>query len=133
MSYESTYKNLVDLEGELASLPSTSIKKFPDNFIFDEDKTVKWNREEVKRRNSDIASEKEKIKQRARDIISEARDEIIHYLMDDYGFTEKVASVIFKKAEEDGHSCGFCEVLSYANSYGDFTQDLFDAEKEEKT
>lgn len=133
MSYENTYKKLVELEGWFRSLPAIRLTPFPENHIFDEDESVKWNREEVKRKNSEIKSEKEKIKQREQNIVDKARDEIIHYLMDDYGFTEDIAAIIFKKAEEEGHSSGFCEVLSYANSFGDFAQDLFDACKKEST
>ena len=34
--------------------PAPDKKKFPENHVFDEEKSVRWNREEVVRRNSEI-------------------------------------------------------------------------------
>lgn len=132
MSYESSYKKLVDLEGQFLSLPPIQGKRFPDGHIFDENKTVKWNREEVKKKNAEVESQKKEREKVEQAIIQAARDEIIHYLMDDFGFTEDVAAIIFNKSNEKGHSSGFCEVLSYANSFGEFAQELFEAEKKEE-
>ena len=95
--------------------------------VLDEDKSVRWNREEVVRRNNSrkgkLAAYMSKINQCDRDIDQKIKD----YLRSEFGFSEAVARVVFNEAYEDGHHAGYEEVASYAHSYGLFVEQVMDA------
>jgi len=42
-------------------------------------------------------------------------------------FNEEIAKLIFFKAWEDGHSCGYHEVENYISMYEDFVEDILTA------
>lgn len=95
--------------------------------ILDEEQSVRWNREEVARRNNSrkgkLAAYMTKINQCNRDIDQKIKD----YLRSEFGFSEAVARVVFNEAYEDGHHAGYEEVASYAHSYGLFVEQVMDA------
>lgn len=98
-----------------------------ENTVLDEDKSVRWNREEVAHRNNSrkgkLAAYMSKINQCDRDIDQKIKD----YLRSEFGFSEAVARVVFNEAYEDGHHAGYEEVASYAHSYGLFVEQVMDA------
>lgn len=87
--------------------------------IIDEEKSVRWNREEVVRRN-------EKNKKMSMDdrhyhnLLDNAISEVIKKSADGWYMTEfsdEAINIIYNKAWEDGHSYGFMEVYSYFSDY----------------
>lgn len=99
------------------------------NHIFDEDKSVRWNREEVTRRNNK-RQELLRIQQEEEDtIFQKAEDRILEEIKDVYGFSDALCRVIYKKAYEDGHSNGTEEIYTYAMDYASFADDILDASK----
>lgn len=98
-----------------------------ENTVIDENKSVRWNREEVARcnrsRGGKLAAYTAKINQCDRDV----NDKIMDYLCSVFTFGRAVARVVFREAYEDGHHAGYEEVAAYAHSYGLFAEQVMDA------
>lgn len=96
----------------------------PDGYIADEEKSVRWNREEVTRRNNSrkgkIASYKAKISKCETDIA----EKIQEYIKASYNFGSTTAKIIYDAAYEEGHSAGYEEVISCAEKYADFAEQI---------
>lgn len=62
--------------------PAPDRKKFPENHVFDADKSVRWNREEVARRNSEI---EDRVAQYRRDLLHSEQNlynSVLDYIVD---------------------------------------------------
>lgn len=98
-----------------------------ENTVLDEEKSVRWNREEVAHRNNSrkgkLAAYVAKINQCDKDI----NQKIVDYLRSEFGFNERVANIVFNEAYEDGHHAGYEEVAAHAHAYGLFTDRVMDA------
>lgn len=63
---------------------SSRKKAYSLNHIFDEEKSVKWNREEVLRVNDEIKEHNIKIREQRFRALAEAHNNIINYLQNEY-------------------------------------------------
>ena len=92
--------------------------------VFDEEKSVKWNREQ-----------EEKARQARQEAITANRQaelaavhnfatDLINAIQEDYDLSAKQANRLYSEAWEHGHSYGFHEVLSWAETLGSFVQDI---------
>ena len=76
-------------------------KKFPVDHVFDEDKSVKWNREEVERRNQAIRDEWKAAQEAKSESYQHLHEEIYRYIMEEsvysMQFTRKEAEVIWQQ------------------------------------
>lgn len=99
--------------------------KYKEGHIFDEDKSVKWNREELSRVNTLIdtdnkAKQKEHFKN-AKNIY----EQIISKITEEYKINRKVAEIIYRRAEADGsesvyHMC--CRISDFVELYDQFME-----------
>ena len=88
------------------------LQKVPGNHIFDEDQSVKWNREQVELNNKKYQSEVARLnteKNKARDSVYNLIIEKIQYEVG-HRLSRKKAEAIWNRAYEDGHSFGFYEI-----------------------
>lgn len=101
------------------------MKKFSANHIFDEEKSVRWNKEEVIRRNLKIEEDIKK----ASDDYSKAENEFFDMVMENamlnYGFTRPMVEKVWGKAYEDSHSSGYRSVVVSFENYLDFIHEMF--------
>lgn len=104
-------------------------KKLNENHIFDENQTVKWNRDEVNRYNESIDKQLQEYDNSEHSGNNNFQEDVIAYLIEEYGFNKEMASKVFYKAYEDGHSCGYSEVLTYAMDYGEFVDEVIKLKK----
>lgn len=93
-----------------------TFQKVKPDHVFDEDKSVKWNREkaiEINTMYEEQVAELNRKKNAERDRI---QDLIYLRIMDDvgYGLTKESAKAIWNKAWEDGHPFGFRECIIHA-------------------
>lgn len=95
---------------------------YPADYVFDEDKSVKWNREQVIIENEKIAAAKKDYQDAENAAYKAFRTDVIGFLQDTYDLNETQAVYIFGKAYEDGHSEGYYAVLYNANDYGEFAR-----------
>ena len=100
--------------------------------VLDEEQRVRWNKEEVKRRNlsrkSKIASFTAALNQCNKDIT----EQIKKYICDNWGFKEQTAEIIYRNAYEKGHAYGYREVLIYVDENADMVNGCLKIEMENK-
>ena len=86
-------------------------KYLKDSTVIDEDKSVKWNREEVERLNEEMKAKVNKNKQERRDMDNKYRKDVIRAYANDSGYSEEKVGVIFNHAYSESHSSGMNEVI----------------------
>lgn len=96
----------------MSCVPS-SLKKVPQNHIFDEDQSVKWNKEKVIENNTAYQAEVARLntaKNKARDAIHE---DIYRTIQSEvgYGLTREGAKKIWEYAYERGHAYGIHDIM----------------------
>jgi len=101
-------------------------KKVKDGYIFDEDKSVKWNREEVERKNIEVDKTIKAYKKLSSMGAEDFQTDVVEYLVNSFDIKDnkQIAEKIFSKAYEDGHSNGYYEVFSQATDIGSFVEDI---------
>lgn len=105
---------------------------YPKGYIFNEDESVRWNREEVQRRQEAREKAQKKYDKKVQEIWGEAEKAIKDYLQSEFDLKPKVADAVYAKAREEGHSGGFFEILSKANDYGSFVEIILSLSKKEE-
>lgn len=102
------------------SLPSFSdSKNLKYGYVFDEEKSVKWNAEQVEKYNSARNKEAFELQQKRNIAITEATNEIVKLIV--YEFDDKInedqARVIYDFAFECFKAVGFGELRSFVEEY----------------
>jgi hypothetical protein len=124
------YKQILSM----STIPDSS--KFPhynQNDIIDENKTVKWNRDEVARYREEYEKEKYRLTHARNEalcsIINDIKelfsDELSTYHINSKKSGKEIASLIYNKAYEESHSYGIYDVLQKMDDYVDFIYELF--------
>ena len=99
---------------------ASSLPMFPDGknlkygYVFDEEKSVKWNAEQVEKYNSARNKEAFELQQNRNIAINEAADEICKLIVIEFynKINVEQARVIYDMAYEDGHAFGYTEIRS---------------------
>lgn len=110
---------------------SDSIKSLPHDFIFDENQSVKWNRQKVQERNEVAQQAKKLYRDRMNEIDRWFSKQVQEVIQNELQVSEKAASIIFNQAWEEGHSTGYQEVVHYAEQYCEFIQQILNTMKED--
>lgn len=112
MKFEELKYDLEDYKNELYDLvhfstkPKEPFKIYPENYVFDEDKSVKWNREQVKIKNEEYALEKirlEELEEQTKDKLTEDIAKMLYnnvYLQDEIFLSVSQLKLIIKYAIE---------------------------------
>ena len=95
-------------------------KQYPENYVFDENKSVKWNKEEVVRQNEEI---KKAIKSKF-DGQKQFKRDAVQYILSGNKLNEKQAEKTYEKGWEDGHSSGYRNVMIEIEDLIDFIEDI---------
>lgn len=124
-----------DLDRAFSISCKPTAKRVPKGYVFDEDKSVRWNAEQVESHNVEIQKEVSE-KQKARSLaINKATDAIIALIVDEfYGeINSKQAEVIWNIAYDRGHSGGKYEIEAqlqqFMSAFYDFIKKGERAEK----
>ena len=102
------------------------LKKYKEGYIFDEDKSVKWNKEEVVRRNEDYKDEAIRLRKENALLQKEADDAAIEYLLE-YSSTVKnrnAMSYLLGFAFEQKHHNGYVDVIEFAEELVDLVDKM---------
>lgn len=99
----------------------------PADTVLDEEKSVRWNREEVLRRNNECREMVSSFAEKFGQCEQEIRKEIITYIQSEYALSETMANVVYSAAYEDGHSAGYEEVISFIADYANFAERIIHA------
>lgn len=94
--------------------------------VIDENKSVKWNKEEVERRNSESIKAREEYRNSMYEGESKFKEDVDSYLEYLYegSLNKAQANVIVKKAWEENHSEGFLSVLDKADELAEWTIEI---------
>ena len=110
---------------EMSCVPA-HIRKVQPNHIFDENQSVKWNRDKVAENNN---SHQEEVS-RLNTLKNKARDEVyedIYYAIQcevGHGLSRKGAMLLWNYAYDEGHSNGIYEIKNYLDSIIDLVSEL---------
>lgn len=130
-----TFEDIVDTMRNPDFFPNypegDSARLLPDNFIFDENQSVKWNRQKVQEHN-ELAQQAKKIYwDRMNEIDCWFSERVHEAIQNELHVSGKVASIIFNQAYDRGHANGYHEVIIYAEQYCEFIQSILNAMKED--
>lgn len=130
-----TFEDILDTMRNPDFFPSypkgDSVKLLPKDFIFDENQSVKWNRQRVQEHNELAKTIKKDYCNKMNDIDTWFNQQVRESIQNEIHVSEKVAVIIFNQAYEDGHANGYHEVVLYAQRYCEFIQSILNAMKEE--
>jgi len=101
-----------------------SLKKYKEGHIFDENKSVKWNREEVIRQNNLFFEEFENLKKQEKKDWKELMNQLYSYLEKEYDLNHNQIEKLYSFAYEDAHSEGIRNVLIVFDELADLYFDL---------
>ena len=92
-------------------------EKLPDNHIFDEDKSYKWNRQQVAEYNAKIDLQIQEIKDKRAALSKKLHEDVAEAISREYGFTMEQSRIIECESYMDKHSCMsdyfyYCETLA---------------------
>lgn len=102
------------------------IHKYREGYIIDEEKSVRWNREEVQRRNNAYNNEYDRLKYVRNHSLFVAIDTIkCQYILNNLNLPiSEIADKIWSKSYENGHSGGASEIFNYIDEYIEFVNDV---------
>lgn len=129
MSWEDI-QNEFDIMNRMSCHP-VGLQKVPGNHIFDEDQSVKWNREQVELNNKKYQSEVARLnteKNKARDNVLELIYDKIQYEVG-HRISRKKAQAIWSYAYEKGHAFGFTSIQSELSDIIDLAITLLGGDK----
>ena len=84
--------------------PGEGFMRVKTGHIFDENKTVKWNREEVERVNNEYQEEVARLNRVKNEAYQDAIKDIIHYIMQETDLSESKADVFWNYVYSKYHS-----------------------------
>lgn len=123
MSIEEIYNNIS--AGQYgASVPYPSGECYPEDHLFDEEKSVRWNRERAAEENNKRQQKLADYRASVRAGEDAFRSDVLSFIESKYDLNKSQARAVFSLAYEQGHSAGFEEVLTCVQSFGSFASDI---------
>lgn len=107
-----------------------TLRKLPDNYVFDENESVKWNREKVGVHNKLADNAKKKYYDELNTVNAAFATMVRQEIQSELDVSDEVASIIYNEAYENGHADGYHEVVYYAQVYCEFISRILNAMKE---
>lgn len=126
---------LISMEDVRNNIRSGNYKepKRPENtreknidYIFDENKTVKENREMVKAYNDQAKINLINYRNDCYNKYKDFKNDLIAALENDYGFNPVQAKIVYDKAYDEGHAYGYEEIVNCVEDYADFASKFLD-------
>ena len=110
---------------EMSCIP-VNIKKVPLGYIFDEDKSVKWNIEQVEVNNRNYYLEVMKLKSERSECINVLLEDIYTAIQEDMSCEISIeqAKIIWGYAYDMGHSGGVYDIFSHLYDLMNFVESL---------
>lgn len=105
--------------------------KLPIDHVFDEELSVKRNRELVKEHNEKILQMRLDKNKKQRDLDKCFTYEVVTYIMENYGLTESQAKTVENFVYREYHSF-MSDYFSYIDTFAEFASDLVSPEEVEE-
>ena len=97
-----------------AKMPS-ELRRYDYTCVFDENKSVKWNREEVERHNTIYEESRKSIEDNKRNARYQFECAIVEYISEVLGIDEDHAQKIYDHCYAEKHAFGIKEVADYVD------------------
>ena len=88
------------------------MKVYSKNHVFDENKSVKWNNEQIELKNKERELAFEKYRKESSRLTSLLEADIINAIVYEYKFNNKQANLIYQYAYQEHHSYGYLEIIN---------------------
>ena len=98
-------------------------KKVCDDHVFDEELSVKRNRELIKEHNENVDRLKRYARSQQEELNKRLTYDVVAYIMDYYNMTEKQAKLVESFTYQEYHSC-MSDYFSYIDTFADFAFQL---------
>lgn len=105
-------------------------RKYRDDYVFDEDKSVKWNREQVRKHNGEFDTERTRLRAARDEKIKSAKKMAVQYICEELVEcpNDEYAQIVFEKAYERGLDRGGAEsIFDCIDEEVEFLNKLFQA------
>lgn len=123
-----TSSQLAEWGNTLYDLPiiPDDMKLLPEDYVFDENRSVSWNRLQVDKHNFEYKTRCEKLKSIRSAKIDEWKNAVMSYIQSNstYPITNSQAQIIYAKAYEDGHAYGLHDVMINVDELIEFIDEL---------
>lgn len=110
------------------SLPTEpdNMKLLPEDYVFDTDRSVSWNRLQVNKHNLEYKNRCEELKSIRSAKIDEWKTAVMLYIQSNstYPITISQAQIIYAKAYQDGHAYGSHDVMINVDELIEFFNEL---------
>ena len=103
--------------------------KLPDTHIFDEELSVKRNREMVVEHNQKIDELKATQRQKQFELDKALTEDVVSYIKENYELTDKQARIVEQWVYREHHSF-MCDYFSYIDTFADFAERLLNSEED---
>ena len=102
-------------------------KLYKETYIFDEDRSVKWNKKEVEKQNAKLIQEFNNLKMKQESF----RKDAIEYILNNYEINNNrdIASILFHIAYESSYSSGDIEVLNEIIDLAELAENVINKNK----
>ena len=114
------YREMTDVKKE----DYVTTKKLHDNHVEDEDKSVKWNKEFLKKNNELHLAQNKAYRSAQQDKRNRFEEELIASFADDEGLSLEEAKIVFDYAWQQSHSSGYHEVMGTASEVADLVNQI---------
>lgn len=94
------------------------------NYVYDENKSVKWNREHQQELETKYASEIKEYTSKSNAKYKEFYYDVLKVLSEEFRFNAKQAEIIFSRAYDDSHDVGLLGVANRAEDLADMVEDI---------
>ena len=106
-------------------------RTLPDDHVFDENQSVRWNKDKVKEYNETVRKAEEDYNYKLRKVNETFQRWVLQAIQKEIHVSEAVALIIFNRAWEDGHADGYHSVLYHAEEYCEFINKILTTIKKE--
>lgn len=127
MTFDDAFKKL---DEALSFSCRPEIVRYKKGQIIDEDKSVKWNREQVEKSQNDYTLAVAELNRKKNQLLQESREEMCELIKQEIGIqiTTESALRIWRQSWEEGRSVGLCSVKNRLMDNIDFVQAILEKE-----
>lgn len=101
-----------------------------EGYVYDENQTVKWNREHQKELADKYEADRKKFDEASAGKSIEMQEDFIKAINQEYGFNAKQAQILFSRAYDDEHDTGMLAVLYKVRDLAEMVKDIIEEEME---
>lgn len=104
------------------------LRRLSADYIFDEDLSVKRNREMVIEHNQKVDEARIRRQQKQGELDCQLKEDVITYIKENYNLTDKQARIVEQRVYCDHHSF-MCDYFSYIDTFADFADTIANLEE----